>query len=225
MYTPPAFREDDPAILARIMRAARLSTLVTATAEGLLATPLPFILDEGEGEFGVLYGHLAKANPQWREAAPGASVHVARRIAIRFRGQTNHLDVALPDDRFDDAAYDRLIGEFGKQYEILFGRGAAFAQAGYEILSVQAAGSAALPPPAAASKGDPLKKAGSRKVVFDDPNNAVETQIFQTVYPPPGSQADGPCIIEFPGQSVVVAPGSRAIADEFGNLHVKRINS
>lgn len=66
MYTPPAFREDDPAILARIMRAARLSTLVTATAEGLLATPLPFILDEAEGEFGVLYGHLAKANPQWK---------------------------------------------------------------------------------------------------------------------------------------------------------------
>ena len=173
----------------------------------------------------ALHSASKEAEALLREAAPGASVHVARRIAIRFRGQTNHLDVALPDDRFDDAAYDRLIGEFGKQYEILFGRGAAFAQAGYEILSVQAAGSAALPPPAAASKGDPLKKAGSRKVVFDDPNNAVETQIFQTVYPPPGSQADGPCIIEFPGQSVVVAPGSRAIADEFGNLHVKRINS
>lgn len=66
MYTPPAFREDDPAALRQIMREARLSTLVTATAEGLVATPLPLLLDETEGEFGTLYGHLAKANPQWK---------------------------------------------------------------------------------------------------------------------------------------------------------------
>lgn len=62
MYTPPAFREDDPTALAAIMREAGLSTLVTATEEGLVATPLPLILDENEGEFGTLYGHVAKAN-------------------------------------------------------------------------------------------------------------------------------------------------------------------
>jgi transcriptional regulator len=66
MYTPPAFREADPATLRQIMREARLSTLVTATAEGLIATPLPFILDETEGEHGVLHGHVAKANTQWK---------------------------------------------------------------------------------------------------------------------------------------------------------------
>ncbi len=74
MYTPPAFREDDPVILGRIIREARLSTLVTATAQGLMATPLPFILDETEGELGVLYGHLAKANAQWRMAAIGEAL-------------------------------------------------------------------------------------------------------------------------------------------------------
>jgi len=71
MYVPPAFREDDPSMLRQIMRAARLSTLVTATAEGLIATPLPLILDESEGEHGVLYGHLAKANPQWNLPVTG----------------------------------------------------------------------------------------------------------------------------------------------------------
>ena len=60
MYTPPAFREDDPVELHRLMRAARLSTLVTATRDGIMATPLPMILDETEGERGLLYGHLAK---------------------------------------------------------------------------------------------------------------------------------------------------------------------
>ncbi len=66
MYTPPAFREDDPATLRRIIRDARLSTLITATEEGLVATPLPLLLAETEGEFGTLYGHVAKANPQWK---------------------------------------------------------------------------------------------------------------------------------------------------------------
>jgi transcriptional regulator len=65
MYTPPAFAEDDPATIRQIVRDARLATLVTATAEGLVATPLPLMLAD-EGELGVLYGHVAKANPQWK---------------------------------------------------------------------------------------------------------------------------------------------------------------
>ncbi|TCK28889.1 PaiB family negative transcriptional regulator [Ancylobacter aquaticus] len=74
MYTPPAFREDDPVLLRQIMRAARLATLVTATAEGMLATPLPLFLDESEGEHGVLHGHVAKANPQWRAPPIGEAL-------------------------------------------------------------------------------------------------------------------------------------------------------
>ena len=68
MYTPPAFREDDPATLHQMIREVRLATVVTATAEGILASPLPLFLREDEGELGVLYGHLAKANPQWQKA-------------------------------------------------------------------------------------------------------------------------------------------------------------
>lgn len=74
MYTPPAFSETDPVEIRRIMGEARLSTLVTATAEGLMATPLPLFLDEAEGELGVLHGHLAKANPQWRLPATGEAL-------------------------------------------------------------------------------------------------------------------------------------------------------
>ncbi len=66
MYIPPAFREDDPAALRTIMRTARLATLVTATPDGPIATPLPLLLDETEGAWGVIYGHVARANPQWR---------------------------------------------------------------------------------------------------------------------------------------------------------------
>ena len=65
MYTPPAYKQDDPEVLLAIIGQARLATLVTATAEGLLATPLPLFLDASEGAYGTLYGHLARANSQW----------------------------------------------------------------------------------------------------------------------------------------------------------------
>lgn len=71
MYVPPAFRIEDLAEIQAAMRSARLAQVVTFGASGLAATPLPLLLDPDEGAFGTLYGHLARANPQWRDAAPG----------------------------------------------------------------------------------------------------------------------------------------------------------
>ena len=76
MYTPPAFRDDDVENVRATIRAARLANLVTATVDGPLATPLPLFLDESEGEHGVLYGHLAKANPQWRSEPIGEGLAI-----------------------------------------------------------------------------------------------------------------------------------------------------
>lgn len=76
MYTPPAFRDEDRANLLAVIRAARLANFVTATAEGPLATPLPLYVTADEGEHGVLYGHLAKANPQWRLPPIGSGLAI-----------------------------------------------------------------------------------------------------------------------------------------------------
>lgn len=66
MYIPPAFRIDGKSEIHRAIREARSATLVTATEDGLVGTLLPMVLDEGEGEHGTLYAHLARANAQWR---------------------------------------------------------------------------------------------------------------------------------------------------------------
>jgi transcriptional regulator len=76
MYNPPAFQENDLGALHATIRAARLSTFVTATAEGLIGTPLPMILDETGGSHGTLYGHVARANPQWKLAPIGDAMAV-----------------------------------------------------------------------------------------------------------------------------------------------------
>ncbi|HEY8614295.1 MAG TPA: FMN-binding negative transcriptional regulator [Roseomonas sp.] len=59
MYTPPAFRENDPAALRRLIAASRLALLTTNGPDGIpLVTPLPLVLDGDH-----LIGHLARANP------------------------------------------------------------------------------------------------------------------------------------------------------------------
>jgi len=76
MYVPPAFHEDDLAALHGTMREAGLANFVTATAEGLVATPLPLFLVPEEGPHGTLYGHLARANPQWKLPPTGPAMAI-----------------------------------------------------------------------------------------------------------------------------------------------------
>ncbi|WP_460452587.1 FMN-binding negative transcriptional regulator [Alsobacter sp. SYSU BS001988] len=76
MYTPPAFRDEDRGNLLATMQAARLANFITATADGPLVTPLPLFIDGAEGEHGVIYGHLAKANPQWRVTPVGEGLAI-----------------------------------------------------------------------------------------------------------------------------------------------------
>lgn len=58
MYVPPAFREDDVAVLHAEMHAARLAHFVTATADGMIASPIPMFVDPADGPYGTLYGLL-----------------------------------------------------------------------------------------------------------------------------------------------------------------------
>ena len=62
MYVPPAFREDRPDVIEAFLRAHPLATVVTSGAPGVLATPVPLLLEDG-----VLHGHVARANPHWRD--------------------------------------------------------------------------------------------------------------------------------------------------------------
>lgn len=154
-------------------------------------------------------------------AGPKGGVTLERRVAIKFRGQTNHLEIDLDRDEFTLDAFNAVTNMFEQQYETLFGRGAAFSNAGYEIMSVRAIGTGALPPPALATKGEIFQPQGHRRVTFHDAKSPVEADIYQTSFPREGETAVGPAIIEFPGQSVVVPPGARATADKFGNIHVR----
>lgn len=74
MYLPSHFAETDRAVLHRLMQEHSLSTLVTMTTSGLDANHIPLLLTPDEGEHGVLRGHVARANPVWKEYQAGTEV-------------------------------------------------------------------------------------------------------------------------------------------------------
>lgn len=76
MYTPSAFRQNDLATLHREILACRLATLVSHGENGLQASHLPLLLRPEQGEYGTLYGHLARANPHARLLAEGGEAMV-----------------------------------------------------------------------------------------------------------------------------------------------------
>ena len=72
MYVPDHFRETRLEILQDTIRRHPLANLVTHGPDGLVASPVPLLLDPEPGPFGTLHGHIARANPQWKQAGGDA---------------------------------------------------------------------------------------------------------------------------------------------------------
>ena len=85
MYVPDQFREDRAQVLRAFIARHPLAVLVAVTPEGLDANHIPLLWLERPNSATALGGHVAKANPMWRQLAPDAPV-----LAI-FRGADHYL--------------------------------------------------------------------------------------------------------------------------------------
>jgi transcriptional regulator len=63
----------DPADVLAELSAASPATLVTHGTAGFWTTILPMLFYPEEGEVGILRGHMARGNPQWRELGEGTA--------------------------------------------------------------------------------------------------------------------------------------------------------
>jgi transcriptional regulator len=87
MYIPAHFAPD-AALVDELLRNHGAADLVTVTAEGLMATMLPFIYEPPDdakaggarsvGQHGALHGHLARNNAQWKHDALGDALVIVR---------------------------------------------------------------------------------------------------------------------------------------------------
>jgi transcriptional regulator len=71
MYIPSHFREERLDVIHALIRRHSLATLVTMGPDGLTANHIPMLLDPAPAPYGTLRGHVARANPVWRETDMG----------------------------------------------------------------------------------------------------------------------------------------------------------
>jgi transcriptional regulator len=76
MYLPKDFEETRVEVLHELIRTYPLGTVVMVTSAGLDANHVPFEVDPQPVPFGTLRGHVARANPLWRDAASSPDVMV-----------------------------------------------------------------------------------------------------------------------------------------------------
>lgn len=85
MYLPREYEETRPQLLHELIAQHPLGALVTHGSDGLDANHLPFELDAGAGERGLLRAHVARRNPLWKRVTGGQEVLVV------FRGEQAYI--------------------------------------------------------------------------------------------------------------------------------------
>lgn len=85
MYQPPLFREDRLDVQHDLIEANPLALLVSAGPSGLLANPVPFLIDRSSGALGTLRAHVARANPHWSDLR-----HVEECLVV-FQGAQDYI--------------------------------------------------------------------------------------------------------------------------------------
>jgi transcriptional regulator len=66
MYLPPHFKESDLPILHRLIEAHPLGTWILRDGDNLEINHIPFLIDTAGSKNGALLGHIARANPAWK---------------------------------------------------------------------------------------------------------------------------------------------------------------
>lgn len=154
------------------------------------------------------------------EVVGSSAVSVRTTVAIRFRGQAHHLDIQL-EGAIDVKAIQAAMDAFEREYEMLFGPGSSFREAGFEVLSVRTVATGFLPKFEVSPPTDRLQQSGAREVVFEDPDSPLKVPVFRTTRPAPDQGLRGPALIVYPGQTAVIPPGAEMTVDRFGNLTIQ----
>lgn len=144
-----------------------------------------------------------------------------RWIEARFRRQVHNVRVPVPG-RLDDAGIAAMAAAFEKEYERLFGRGAALREAGIELVNfgVDAVGEVPRLLEERGSVTGHSRPGTERSTYCPVRRDMVNTPVFDGPELPVGAAITGPAIIEHPGTTIVVLTGQRAEIDSFRHTHI-----
>lgn len=81
MYTPPKFKVEDPAVIETFIRENPFGLLLSCSDGEIHDTHTPFLMKEDR----TLTGHIAKANPQWKDW------ETDKRVKVIFTGPHTYI--------------------------------------------------------------------------------------------------------------------------------------
>src|SRR5205823_12386300 len=118
---------------------------------------------------------------------------------------------------------ETIYGRFDEFYEILYGAGAGYREAGKEIIAFRVVAIDELNKPRL--RKYPIEKNRAeaalkteRKAYFEEARDFIQTKMYDYGRLAPGSEISGPAIVETPITSVVINQKYRANLDEYYNL-------
>lgn len=130
MYVPSSFAEDDPERLRQFVEQNSFGIFISQEKGVPAASHLPFLFDWTSGPHGRLIGHVARANPQWKEldrqetltifSGPHAYISPAWYQANEVVPTWNYIAVHVYGRAtviHDADALAKMVGEFVRNYE------------------------------------------------------------------------------------------------------------
>jgi N-methylhydantoinase A len=156
-----------------------------------------------------------------REGFSQENIEIHRQVEMRYKGQVHEVTVPVPSGHLSAPDLQELIQAFEQKYQSLYGKGTAFSEAGYEIvtLRVDTIGRTRKPvlPQLEVKGADPSHALKTKRdVVFG--RETLDTKIYDGNRLEPGNTFAGPAIVEYPATTAVVHPGQSATVDPLLNL-------
>ncbi len=154
------------------------------------------------------------------DVAPGQQ-RFERWVEARYRRQVHNLRVPAPAV-IDEAGLAAMEAGFHREYERLFGKGAALRDAGIELVNygVYAIGVVPRIAPERAPAGGSAEPRAFRMTYCPTRSDMVSTPIYEGPRLPSGAELAGPAIIEHPGTNIVVLTGQTARIDAWRHTHI-----
>ena len=156
-----------------------------------------------------------------RERFPPEQMQTQRFAGMRYRGQS--YEVAVPVSRV--ATQDDIAGLRHRFHEAHLRRYGHMAEAeAIEIVNFKVGGAGVIAKPVLApSDLDRAAKAVAveHRAAYFGGDSTIETPVFYRDNLAPGTEVDGPAVIEETTSTVVIYPGHRARVDAYLNLEIE----
>jgi N-methylhydantoinase A len=148
-----------------------------------------------------------------REGLSGEAIEFARKVDLRYVGQSYELTIPAGDDMTD---------RFHVEHDRTYGFAAPAEPIEVVSLRLTSVGRIAKPPARQLDAGDVVEPKERRQVFYAESGGYVDCPIYDRYSLPAGAVFAGPAVVEEFDSTVVVHPGFGVRVDAVGNLVIER---